>query len=380
MISYIIPTWNRPERLKRTLTALATLGDHRACGGAEVIVVDNASNERLVMPRELASGVPLVSLVRERNEGAAARNAGAAASDPASDWLVMLDDDSYPDDTAFLEGLQHQPADVWAVSADIFLTGRGGPRGSSPREAGGLPEVFIGCGVAVRRGLFLELGGYDAGFGYYAEEYDLAARMIRAGGRVVFDEGFTVTHAKDGRGRDMHTILARLVRNNGWVMQRYAPEGARAGAVREVRQRYRRIAEKERAGRGYGTGLAELRRTLRQQARTPLTAAQWDRFTGLAAARAALQAAYAERPFRTAAIIEAGKNAWVVARALEELGVRVLPEGEDAEAQVIGTMSPGPMRDAAEWRRGVGAPRVGLRVVAPWVAASAVRRVERVAA
>ena len=74
--------------------------------------------------------------------------------------------------------------------------------------------LFIGCGVAVRREAFRALGGYDTAFNYYAEEYDLAARMILAGGRVAFEQDFRVTHAKDARGRNMDLILARLVRNN----------------------------------------------------------------------------------------------------------------------------------------------------------------------
>ncbi len=362
MISYVLPTRDRPQRLKHTLAALATLGDHARVGGAEVIVVDNASTERLVMPAALSSGVPIVSILRATNEGAAARNVGVRASSPASQWIVMLDDDSYPDDTLFLERLRTQPADVAAVSADIFLHARAGA--SVSREAGGLPEVFIGCGVAIRRDVFLELDGYDPAFNYYAEEYDLAARILLAGYRVVFDPLFSVTHAKDTRHRDMNTILSRLVRNNGWVAQRYAPDACRGPELREVRRRYRRIAGKEQAEQGYAAGLAELRRTLRAELRSPMTPTLWDRFTGLAAAREALHAAHRAAPFRCAAIIEPGKNAWVVSRALDELGVRVLGEGEDAEVSVIGTMSPGPMLDAAERRAGM---RSRGRVLMPWL-------------
>src|SRR5437868_5875051 len=167
MISYVLPTRNRPERLKQTLRAIATLGDHACCGGAEVVVVDNASTERLILPARLESGVAVKSLLRKTNEGAAARNAGVAASDPSSEWIVMLDDDSYPDDTEFMARLAAQPADVGAVSADIWLSAKRDKQ--AVRESGGLPEVFIGCGVAIRRKLFVELGGYDASFNYYVE-------------------------------------------------------------------------------------------------------------------------------------------------------------------------------------------------------------------
>jgi GT2 family glycosyltransferase len=359
LISYVLPTRDRPERLKQTLRAIESLGDHRACGAAEVIVVDNASRDRLIMPAMLAGAIPVRAINLKENVGAAARNLGVSESDPSSEWIVMLDDDSYPDDTEFLARLAVQPPEVAAVSADIWLASRS--EREPVRESGGLPEVFIGCGVALRRRVFKELGGYDPSFGYYAEEYDLAARMLLAGYRVAFDPLFSVTHAKVSSGRDMNLILGRLVRNNGWVAQRYAPEACRLGEIRETRRRYRRIAAKERATAGFARGLTELRKTLWQQKRTPLSQELWDRFTGLAAARAALQRQFSIRPFRSAAIVDAGKNAWVVAHALAELGVRLSGEGEDAEVSVIGTMSPGPMLDAMRKRAGGR-----NRVIMPW--------------
>lgn len=358
MISYVIPTRDRPGRLRETLLRIGALGDHAACGGAEVVIVDNDSAERLVLPPRLASGVRVREVLLRENAGAAARNRGVLASDPASTWIVMLDDDSFPRDLRIADVLREQPADVAAVSADISLPG-------GVRESGGLPEVFVGCGVAIRRDVFVRLGGYDAAFGYYAEEYDLAARMLLAGYRVAFDGRFRVRHEKATSGRDMDVILSRLVRNSGWVAQRYAPDAERAGEVREVRRRYRAIAGKERALAGFGSGLTELRRTIRDQRRTPMRSDLWDRFTGLSYARMAIGAAHAAKPFDSAAIVDPGKNAWVVARVLSELGVRVAGDGEDAGALVIGTMSPGPMLDALA-RRGKWVGPHSPRVIAPW--------------
>ncbi|MBI1190137.1 MAG: glycosyltransferase [Tepidisphaera sp.] len=357
MISYVLPTRNRPERLKATLLAIDALGPH----DAEITVVDNASSERLVMPPRLRSGVPVRRIDLDHNAGAAARNLGVQAS--RGRWIVMLDDDSHPMDLGFIEALDDAPPDVGALSADIFLPVRTGQR--TRRESGGLPEVFIGCGVAIRRELFLELGGYDHAFNYYVEEYDLAARMLLAGCRVRFDPRFRVLHAKDSANRDMNAIVERLVRNNGWVAQRYAPDEARAPELREIRRRYRRIAIKERALTGYGAGLTQLRASLRRQPRTPMTPQLWERFTGLAAAREALAHAHARTPFRSAAIIDEGKNAWVVARALRDLGVRLSGDGEDAEVCVIGTMSPGPMLDAFARRQRLTQARP-QRVIIPW--------------
>ncbi|MBL8962784.1 MAG: glycosyltransferase [Phycisphaeraceae bacterium] len=357
MITYVLPTHERHDRLASTLRAIGDLGPHREVGGAEVIIVDNASPTPAVAPGALTSGVFVRVIRLETNEGAAARNAGVEASDPSSDWVVMLDDDSHPVGTRFLSALSSRSSEVAAVMADIRLPRLG------TREAGGLPEVFIGCGVAIRRSAFLEMGGYDRSFNYYVEEYDLAARLLLAGYRVEFDPAFRIDHAKDVTNRDMNEILRRLVRNNGWVVQRYAPEDQRRAELREVRGRYRSIARKEGALDGFGRGLVELRRTFRAQRRTPFPRGLYERFTGKAHALEALEAERRQCPFHTAAVVEPGKNAWVVREALAELGVREVDATDDPEVLVIGTMSPGPMIDAAERWSGRSDR---WRVAAPW--------------
>lgn len=357
VIAYIIPTRDRAERLSQTLDGLARLAPH----DGEVIVVDNASGVRPDVPARLTNGLTARVIALNENHGAAARNIGVREAN--APWVVMLDDDSCPAGTGFIERLRARPGDVAAVMADIHLPRKG------CRESGGLPEVFIGCGVAIRREAFLEAGGYDPAFGYYAEEYDLAARLLMAGRRIEFDADWRVDHQKDDRNRDMNLILGRLIRNNGWVMQRWAPNEARRGEIRHLRRRYRAIAEKERALAGFADGLTELRRTLPGQARRPMSRGVWDRFTGLSAAREALQAAWRTGPFRTATVVEEGKNSKIVRAVLAELGVREVIDHGDAEALVIGTMSPGPMLDAVErWNAR------GVRLVAPWMMACAKAR------
>ena len=121
MISYILPTRDRPERLTLTLAALGSLRGHP--DGAEVIVVDNASRFPPTLPERLANGLRIRALLRTTNEGAASRNAAVQAADPHHAWVVMLDDDSYPCDTGFIRRLMRAPAEVAAVSDDIYLPG-----------------------------------------------------------------------------------------------------------------------------------------------------------------------------------------------------------------------------------------------------------------
>lgn len=368
MIAYILPTRNRPESLARTLGALGSLPAH----DAEVIVADNASAPQADVPTMLDNGLRVTLLRRPRNEGAAARNEAARAADPSRRWLVMLDDDSHPISLGFLHALDEQPDDVAAVCAEIFLAPtltRGHSTTSSlpmaRRESGGLPEVPIGCAVAYRRDAFLgarigETTGYDRSFGFYGEEYDLAARLILAGQRIVFDRRFGALHEKSPANRSMDAILRRLVRNNCWVMRRYAPCDVRSRELRRTIGRYASIAARERALVGYAGGLAQTLCTLHAQVRQEMNGAQWERFTGKAACRRGLLQAWTERRFRSAVIIAPGKNEHVVREALAEIGVAIVPDSNDAEAWVIGTLSPGPALDAFEL-----AGR-DCRIVAPW--------------
>lgn len=351
-VCFVVPTRDRPDDLGRTLAGVGRL-DVRG----EVLVIDNGSRTPPLVPRSLPNGLDVSLDLLAFNEGAASRNRVIGRTD--ADWVVMLDDDSHPVGGGLLDALRGAPDHAGAVSADIRLPNAG------TREMGGLPEVFIGCGVAIRREVFERLGGYDASFGYYAEEYDLSARLLLDGYSVRFDPRFRVEHFKSLGGRDMGLIVERLVRNNAWVMQRYAPEPERRAQIRETRRRCRSIAEREGALAGYARGLIELRRTIGVQARRAMPRALFDRFTGLAAAREALRRAHDESAFASACVVEPGKNAWCVERALDELGVRRV-ERDDAEAWVIGTMSPGPMLDTADRLGGGG---TGRRVIAPWVGA-----------
>jgi GT2 family glycosyltransferase len=378
VIAYVLPTRDRPDELAHTLDALGSLPTH----DAEVVVVDNASRVPPKVPLRLANELPVRLELLDRNRAAAARNVGVQLADPGREWIVMLDDDSSPLSIDHVRALKDQPPSVAALAAEIWLS----PPASAHeprRESGGLPEVFIGCGVALRRQAFLDAGGYDPAFHFYAEEYDLAAKLMHSGFRVELDRRFQVHHRKVANQRRMDTILRRLVRNNCWVMQRYAPDVCRSLELRRTVRRYAGIALKERAELGFAAGLASLPLSLSRQPRRAMPKDLWDRFTGKAACRAALQAAWSRSSFRTATLIEPGKNQHIVSEVLHELGVRIVDARADAEKVVIATLSPGPMLDAHDL---VG-PAAGDWLLCPWElpsrpahASSAPPKVEKLAA
>lgn len=367
--------------LRHTLDQLGAL--QGIAGEMEVIVIDNASASPVRLPSELANGARVKGIYLKRNISAAARNVGALEAQ--GQWLVMLDDDSHVlDGPGLVSAISGASADTLAVQAEIFLPpapmprrGQGGDSTSLiRRESGGLPEVVIGCGAAIRRDAFVRLGGYDPTFDYYAEEYDLCARLLLMGGRVTIDRRFGVLHRKVQTNRRFGRIIRRLVRNNGWVAERYAPDNVREQEVRELISRYWRIARKERAVLGYARGLAELLSTRKHQPRQTMPSELWDRFTGLSQARSTLAAAHAREALGSVAIVEPGKNAWCVEQALRELGCKFAGNVHSADTLVVGSMSPGPMLDAAAK---AAREHEAVRVLSPWDMGDAVQHVALVA-
>ncbi len=366
MLSYVMPTRDRPSELNQTLARIGTL-DHLG-ERAEVVVVDNASSRPLRCPRVLSNAVPVRVIRLNENRSAAARNVGV--SEARGDWIVMLDDDSYPlNARGILDTIASASPDTAAIGAEIFLGGGAYSTNidtrATPHEAGGLPEVITGCGAIIRRDRFIAVGGYDASFDYYAEEYDLCAKLILRGWRIGFDRRFQIVHEKVQSNRNFGRILRRLVRNNATVAMRYAPREQLRQELTTIATRYLHIARSRGVLAGYGLGLAEAISRVPDITRSAMTRDLWERFTGLAAARVAIAHAInaVGGALGPTAIVHPGKNVGVIEAALGEHDVELVARPQDARTLVIGTMSPGPMIDAA---RSATQSFPGARIVMPW--------------
>ncbi|RMD64504.1 MAG: hypothetical protein D6824_03910 [Planctomycetota bacterium] len=132
------------------------------------------------------------------------------------------------------------------------------------------------------------------------------------------------------------------------------------------------MALRERAELGWLWGLAELAPTLLRQPRQAMPVELWDRFTGLAAARAGVEAHAGALRGARVAVAAPGKGAERVELALREAGVAIAPDERDAEVLVVGTLSPGPAADALQRLRRREAEGAGRPVVALWSPFSAV--------
>jgi len=341
LISFVIPTRNRPDELDYTLRQLEKFSQDDLGGQSEVVIVDNGSDGPVSFCDQLKNGIKISQIHLDQNIGAGARNIGVEHA--SGDWVIMLDDDSSPclgGFGAYLAGVEPM---YGAIGGEIYL-----PNGR--HEAGGLPEVVVGCGCAIRRDPFLSVGGYDSSFGYYAEEYDLCAKLIASGYAIKQTRAMCFEHRKSPLGRDMNEILYRLVRNNGWVIQRYAPQHIRPQALDEMFNRYEQIARIERALDGYRRGRTALEHSIEDQPRRALSQLEWDRFVGAAALEQSLSVELKAQLPPSIALVGGplGKGVEQIRKTIESCGFSIDDEAHADHLQVISTLSPGAMLDAKQ--------------------------------
>ena len=204
----VIPTYRRPEALRRTLAALAALPE---AAGAEVVVCDDGSPEpdaaQYAAVSEEAAGLR-VRLVRQENAGpAAARNTAARAA--SAGLVICLDDDCAPADgflSALLRGRERPDSTavmgqvVWSpdvrVSPFMELVVRGAQFNyGAIADPDRVPfTCFYTAACALWREDLERAGWFDASLPPYMEDTEFAYRLVRSGTRIVYRPDARVLH------------------------------------------------------------------------------------------------------------------------------------------------------------------------------------------
>lgn len=200
-VAVVVPTYRRPDRLRRLLTALEaqTLPLDRF----EVIVVDDASGDDT--PAVLAAAVidsPLVLRVITApvNAGpAASRNRGWRATD--APLLAFVDDDVVPEPGWLVAGCDALAADAGLGVVQGRITTPPGtppvallPRWSVWREVEAPNPHFDSCSIFYRREAVAAAGGFDETHDWWAEDTALAWKVLDAGWGRAFAAAAVAAH------------------------------------------------------------------------------------------------------------------------------------------------------------------------------------------
>lgn len=200
-LTVVVPTRNRRDGVLALLRALER--QTIAPSAFEVVVVvDGSTDGTADAVAAHAAPFALRALARASSGLAATRNAGARAAE--GDVVLFLDDDMVPAPSMIAAHLAHHADDsvLGVVGAAPIVV----PRDATPvvryraagfarkleRLAGRRDRLLFndvyGGNFSVRRERFLAAGGYDEEFRAYGhEDYELALRLERLGGRFVYD-------------------------------------------------------------------------------------------------------------------------------------------------------------------------------------------------
>ena len=92
LVSIVIPTYARPERLRECLAALAR--QTMPADAFEIVVVDDGSPQPVVPPEATTPTGPTIRIIRQSNAGpSAARNRGVAEA--RGELIALTDDDLF---------------------------------------------------------------------------------------------------------------------------------------------------------------------------------------------------------------------------------------------------------------------------------------------
>ena len=313
-VSFVLPTFNRRHVLLHSIEQIHRCGLLR--DEFEVLVVDNASTDGTAdAVRERFASVRL--LRQASNRGACAKNAALAVA--RGEFVVFLDDDSYPEPGSLRRMIDHFERDPYLGAAVFTITL---PDGS--RECSAYPNVCIGCGTGFRRQALGQVGGLPEDFFMQAEEYDVSLRLLDAGWRVEPFDDLHVTHLKTPASRFPGRIARLDARNNTLLAMRYFPEQWRVEYASEWLERYRLFANANGYATAYWAGAIEgMFRGLSTEPR-PMRAAAFEQFARIEQTAVRLAEAVQRLKLQRVLFADLGKNILAYRLAAQRYGLEIV--------------------------------------------------------
>ncbi len=215
----MITTHNRLRDLQRTLQVLGELNPQPD----EMLICADACTDGTV---EFLAALPNVRLtVNKVGRGSIASRA-SLIREASSDIILSFDDDSQPVETDFVRGARElfERNPMLAVAdfpqrSDEYPESLTQEDFGPPRFAG----TYINASAAIRRSVFLELGGTAEFFIHAYDEPDFSLRCIAAGWQVRYETSLHVRHYYSGVQRNELRTHHFHSRNELWSVMMRCP-------------------------------------------------------------------------------------------------------------------------------------------------------------
>jgi GT2 family glycosyltransferase len=188
----LIPTRNRPERLRETLSRLREEG----LGNLPLWVYDDCSDDPQAVKSMIEAGWAGGQVVRGEMRVGQAQGRNVLLRACQTDFAIMLDDDQYFLETGnlnehILSHADHSERSIVQFQSIIKGTGEVAiPKGVGPQPV----SSFMGGSILAHVPSILKVGGYRDFFVYGSEEPDLVMRLWAQGFQVWYDPSIVVEH------------------------------------------------------------------------------------------------------------------------------------------------------------------------------------------
>jgi len=209
--SIMITTRNRREELRRTLGKLFEL---QPAADEILICADGCTDGTSEMVRK---DFPSCILLENDSARGSVFSRDRLLRTASGDIVLSLDDDSYPLDRDFFAKLQLVLGQHAGAAVITFPEIRDGGTTADPARLSSAPahlvSAYPNCAAAMRREIYLRLGGYPIFFEHAYEEPDYALQCYAAGYTVCFDPRLSIRHhhlsSKNGNRLRRHPLNAR---------------------------------------------------------------------------------------------------------------------------------------------------------------------------
>lgn len=217
----MITTRNRCEDLRRTLEQVRNLNPP----ADEIwICADGCTDDTAMMVTKTFPSAQLI--VHETGAGSVGSRNQMLRS-MAADWVLSLDDDSYPLDEAFFAKAaslmaQHPEVSVFTFP-ELHNEGRYASPTKTPESPGHCVSAYPNCAALMNRADYLQVEGYPTFFFHNYEEPDYALQLFGAGKAVWFEPSLTIRHHFSSANRSHLRNHHLNARNELWSVWMRCP-------------------------------------------------------------------------------------------------------------------------------------------------------------